>query len=96
MLLYGQTGVVEGALFVPGSASAPYQPGDGLSREFLAGVARGRYVFYVASWRLSVGPELRVYSGTTDVKLDDVSVWEAPLVAAGITLDVSALLFGPR
>lgn len=61
---------------------------------YLAAVVRGRYGLKIDSLRFSWGPEVRFYAWNTEVKVDNRTVWRESIVSAGLTLDISARVYG--
>ena len=86
------TGVSAGS--VETFVSAPLFGDSGAPAVYFAALVRARYAVQNGAWRIGLGPELRFYTAPVTVSVDGVPVWKLPMLAAGLTLDMSTRLYG--
>jgi len=87
-----EVGVGASAGAIMANAAAGYTP-TAKSQAYFAAVVRARYALGVGGWRLAGGPELRLHTPRS-VDVDGNTVWEMPVVAAGVSLEVAAPIYG--
>jgi hypothetical protein len=74
--------------------SAPFVGDSGAPALYFAALVRARYALQNRAWRVALGPELRFYTAPVTVSVDGNPVWQMPMLAAGLTLDMSTRLYG--
>ncbi|HKQ70564.1 MAG TPA: hypothetical protein VJT73_14550 [Polyangiaceae bacterium] len=83
-----------GASLTNVKASASNDPSTAESKTLVSAVARARYALVLDGWRYAIGPDVRLTNPYLDVTFDGSVVWNIPALTAGLTLDITARIYG--
>ena len=74
------------------NSSEPVSP-EAVSRNYFGILAEARYALEIGPLRFALGPEVRFHLAPVTVLVDNVSIYEVPDVAAGLSLDVTTRIY---